>query len=211
MKDNISPEDKLLKLIKGEKKPKPLDSPTREALDKKPGHITFKLKASIKNSLFSFTNKYLSHVDLNKFIIGLAAVSLLYLIAAFVYPWIGLGKIKLPTISKEKIEEPTLKPKEEIRPYEFYLQGLRQRNIFGNPVVSAGGAPNIATNVELAKDMNLVGIISGLNPQAIIEDNKAQKTYYVTKGQFIGEFQVEEIGEGKVILNCNGQRYELNM
>jgi type II secretory pathway component PulC len=64
---------------------------------------------------------------------------------------------------------------------------------------------------ELMKEINLLGVISGANPQAVIEDKKSGKTYYVTEGQMIGDFQVEEIGYGKIILNYNGQKFELNI
>ena len=69
--------------------------------------------------------------------------------------------------------------------------------------------PAIAANVDLLKDITLVGIITGANPQAVIEDKKSLKNYYVTKGQFIGQMQVEDIQEGKIIINYKGQKYEL--
>lgn len=200
MKDNISPEEKLLKLIKGEKKPKSPEKPISPALE---------LKPATKSHIFSLTHKYLTAPQINKLMLTLIVMSFIYLLASFIYPWIGLSKIKLPDISKEKIEEPSLKLKEESKPYEFYLQGIGGRRIFGSPTASEVSAASGAANVELNKDINLVGIISGVNPQAIIEDKKSQKTYYVSKGQFIGEFRVEDIQEGKVILNYNGQRYEL--
>ena len=91
------------------------------------------------------------------------------------------------------------------------MEGVRQRRIFGNILVQQAGIANAAANADLIKKINLVGIIAGENPQAIIEDKDARKTYSVTKGQAIGEFRVEDIQEGKIILEYRGQRYELSI
>ena len=67
----------------------------------------------------------------------------------------------------------------------------------------------MVSNTDLVKQLNLVGIIAGENPQAVIEDKNTQKTYYLNKGQFLGEIQLEDILEGKIIINHKGQRFEL--
>ncbi len=200
MKD-ISPEEKLLRLIKAGKTsspthlPLPLDIPR----DKKIATNISLLKPGIKN------------MDIRKLLILLLAISFLYLVASFVYPWAGLKKIKLPDVPEERvrIEEPETELKEEPKPYEFYLQGLSQRQIFSSPSAAEGINASPLASADLVKDINLVGIISGVNPQAVVEDKKTQKTYYLNKGQFIGELQIEDIQEGKIIVNYNGQKYEL--
>lgn len=200
MKDNISPEEKLLKLIKENKKP---------ASEK----ITFAsaTKPAIKHSSRSFPDKYLTPVYIQKVTGLLLAISIAYLISSFIYPWVSLKKIKLPAVSSEKLklEGPNFEIAKEARPYEFYLQGLGQRQIFSSQASPGGAAALSAADADLIKDINLVGIISGDNPQAVIEDKKIQKTYYLNKGQFMGELQIEDIREGKIILNYKGQRYEL--
>lgn len=192
MKDNISPEEKLLRLIKQDKTSTPLNLPK-------------------KTAAYSFPQKYLIPLSIQKLIIALFAVSCVYLIISFIYPWVGFKKIKLPDIPPEKVEMegPESEPKEEPKPYEFYLQGLSQRQIFSNPTAQEGAGPSPLASADLIKDLNLVGIISGVNPQAVIEDKKTQKTYYLRKGQFIGELQIEDIQEGKIIVTYNGQKYEL--
>ena len=59
--------------------------------------------------------------------------------------------------------------------------------------------------VDISKKFSLVGIIAGENPQAIVEDKEAQKTYYLYKGQGFGEVTVEDVGEGRVVLNYKGR------
>ncbi len=89
---------------------------------------------------------------------------------------------------------------------------MANRQIFVSPAEQKTEKLMISgVNIDLIKDMSLVGIIAGENPQAIIEDKKTQKTFYLSRGQFMGEFQVKEIKEGKVILDYKGQSYELYM
>jgi type II secretory pathway component PulC len=191
MKDNISPEEKLLRLIRGGKN-------TEE-------------KPVIRKPIQTFSSFYSNPANIHKSIYILLAISAIFLLTSFIYPWVGLKKIKLPDISKEKVKDKVSISKKEAKPYEFYLEGLKRRQIFATSSIQGAGISTVASQAGSIKDMNLVGIISGENPQAIIEDKKTQKTYYVAKGQFIGDFQVEDIQEGKIILNAQGQRFELSI
>ncbi len=190
MRDNISPEENLLRLIRKGKK----ESITPQAASPIPQ-----------------PQKYLSFFSIRRIILIAFAVSCIYLAFSLFYPLVGLKKVKLPKISEAGIPEPKTLPQEEAKPYEFYQKAMEERRLFSSaPQAQVGAAQPVgAANADLIKDINLVGIISGENPQAIIEDKKSQKTYYVTKGQFIGELQVEDIQEGKIIVNYRGQRLEL--
>jgi type II secretory pathway component PulC len=118
-----------------------------------------------------------------------------------------LRKIRLPQIKPEKIIEASKGPAGKVKPLSFYLNNTKGRSAFGAAAESEFSAADI--DRDLAENINLVGIISGENPQAVIEDKKAAKTYYLNKGQLLGEFQLEDIQEGKVILNYKGRRYGL--
>lgn len=201
-KDNISPEEKLLRLIRGQKK-------QDISIDKKPLNAITGLKPKVKNSIYPLIPKYLSFPYIQKIIGIVFVVSCIFLIISFIYPWFGLRKIKLPQVTEEKMVDLKTEPRLEPKPYESYSEGIIDRQIFSSPTAQETQGPSSGVDIDLIKDINLVGIISGENPQAIIEDKKTQKTYYLSKGQFIGEFQVEDIREGKVILNFRGQRYEL--
>lgn len=191
MKDNILPEEKLLRLIRGKKK-------QDLAIEKKS-----------KPSVYPLAQKYLTFLDLRKLIFLAFIGSLIYLVISLLYPWLGLKRIKLPKLTPGKIVKMEIGQKGEVKPYEFYEKGIENRQIFGQVLGQEAGIPMNVANTDLLKDINLVGIISGENPQAIIEDKKSQKTFYLNEGQFIGEFQLEDIQEGKIILNYKGQRYEL--
>ena len=196
MKDNILPEEKLLKLIRANRKSKDVAMPVS-------------VMAAQNKSRKSFSVSF-PRMASSKAIKLIFFIALFYLIISLVHPIFALKKIKLPQIDiKEKTvikKEP--RNKEAIKPYTFYSLGIKQRKIFSSAAVDPE-KPVGAVSADLVKDINLVGIISGENPQAIIEDKKAQKTYYLRKGQFIGVLQLEGIAEGKIILKYEGQRYEL--
>lgn len=208
MKDNISPEEKLLRLIRGQKKQRTSPEINIDT-DKRPSVSTLDVKTPIRTSKSILIKKYLPILNLQRTIAIAFVISCIYLIISFTYPLLGLRKINLPKVAPGKITPSDIELKQEIKPYEFYLAGIRDRQIFSSPTAQETAGTVSGVNVDLMKDISLVGIISGENPQAVIEDKKTQKTYYVTKGQFIGEFAVEDIREGKIILNYKGQRYEL--
>ncbi|MCX5712178.1 MAG: hypothetical protein NTY47_03770 [Candidatus Omnitrophica bacterium] len=118
-----------------------------------------------------------------------------------------MKRIALPVGKAQKTNPVDESSKQPIEPFDQYKQSISGRNIFGQ--TSSDSPATAAIDSNLIKDISLVGILAGDNPQAIIEDKKTQKTFYVIKGQYFGEFQLEDIQEGKVILNYHGQRYEL--
>lgn len=64
---------------------------------------------------------------------------------------------------------------------------------------------------EIAKDLNLLGIITGATDQAIIENSQTSKTFFLYKGdRFLG-FTVYDIKESKVILDYKGEKVELKI
>lgn len=203
MRDNITPEEKLLRLIRGQKKPdKILDKESTSAIEG--------LRPAIRPSFNCLFHNYAHSLELRKIIAAAFIVSCIYLVISFVWPWVALRKIKLPQVSEVEIIEKKTETKPEIKPYEFYLEGIKGRQLFGaTAAASQAKAPASVISADLVKDINLVGIVSGENPQAVIEDAKTHKTHYVTRGQFIGEFQLEQIQEGKIILSYQGQSYEL--
>jgi len=196
MRDNQSPEEKLLRLIKGQKKIPPL------AAQKKPAAQESPVSKSPKNILNFNRQKIIALA----FIIGG-----IYLAWSFAYPFRALKESGLPKVSAKEAGKLDLDLEAGKKPIEFYQQEFSGRQIFSGVKEGGAGAPASGVNVDLTKDINLVGIISGEPAQAVIEDVKTKKTYYVTRGQFIGEFQVDDIQEGKIIINYNGQKYELYM
>lgn len=199
MTDNILPEEKLLKLIRGDKKP------TVKA-DSVP-IINPEKKHGLKLHSLNF-----STLTFDRIIKIIFLLSFLWLIYSFVQPFSFFDKAKLLKPAKEIVSETKQSAgriKEQTKPYSFYFEGITGRRIFSGASAQDSQRPIGTASADLIKDINLVGIISGDEPQAVIEDKKAQKIYYLKKSQYIGELQLEDILEGKIILNYNGQSYEL--
>lgn len=180
MNENISPEEKLLRLIRNQ--------------PKRPQEEKSVLPVIAERAYFFRKIMWLC-----------LFLSCAYLIFSFIVPYRQpqIAQAPEPVPSKPVIEEPA------IMPYDFYADAIKKRPIFAGAQDSGQQRPAAILNQDLTKDFVLMGIISGDNPQAVIENKKAQKTYYLNKGQFIDGFQVADIQEGKVILGYDGQKFEL--
>lgn len=206
MKDSLSPEEKLLKLIREEKKPKKaaVVAALEAAVPKKTVPELAVETRQASPQLRSFRSSL--------FMIGLLVVSVFFSLSAFIYPMLDLSKVKLPEVTKEEeVGIPTVSGP-EVKPLESYLEGVMQRQIFRAATVSdvvPVSTAAVTNTLDLFKDMTLIGIISSDPPQAVIEDKKTQKTYYLNVGQAIGDLKVDRIQEGKVILDYLGTKYEL--
>jgi len=205
MKENISPEEKLLRLIKGKK------SPFFSKKNNKNIAKSSNLTQALRGAIDYLSGTFLNPAHFSRIIPILLIISLIYLSITFIYPLVALRNIQVPKVNIQNSSSVEPQIKEESKPYESYLQGLNKRQIFSSSVNASSSNLPAAAGADVIKDLNLVGIISGENPQAIIEDKKSQKTYYLIKGQAIGELQIEDIQEGKIILNYRGQRYELDI
>ena len=64
---------------------------------------------------------------------------------------------------------------------------------------------------EAPKNLTVLGIITGEDNQAVIEDKDAGKTFFLYKGDSIGDYKVFEIKDNAVILDYNGEKIELKM
>lgn len=187
MQDNIAPKEKLLKLNKKEKKHSPP-----------------------KKASFDFSLKYLSLSAMPKIIFLAFLVSLLYLAFTFIYPALYSRKntLALDIESKEALK-PKLKSNFKTKPLEYYLEAFKGRQIFSAAIAQETNQPITKIDSAVLQDISLVGIISGDNPQAIIEDKSSQKTYSLIKGQYLKDIQIQDIQGNKVIINYKGQKFEL--
>lgn len=68
-----------------------------------------------------------------------------------------------------------------------------------------------ASKEEIIGNLNLLGIITGDNNQAIIEDKALKKTFFLYKGDSLGELTVYDIKDNMVILEYKGERIILKM
>lgn len=98
----------------------------------------------------------------------------------------------------------------------FYLEQVRQRNIFemGKAKVIEGEEKTVIKrpsdeSFDESQYLRLVGISWSDDPDVMIEDTNALRTYFVKRGESIGEFKVEAIFKDKVVLSRDGEEIEL--
>jgi len=99
----------------------------------------------------------------------------------------------------------------EKRPFFHYLEMVQRRNIFSPIELKQQEAPRTQANQleNMAGALGLVGISLDNEPMAMIENKAEKKTYFLKKGDKIGEFKIEDIYENKVILSFEEKTVEL--
>ena len=79
------------------------------------------------------------------------------------------------------------------------------------PGEATAAAPS-AQAKALAARLTVIGVVAGNPAQAIIEDAQIKKTYFVSVGQPVVEgLIVQEIRDGRVVLDLQGEKIELSL
>ena len=147
---------------------------------------------------------------LNKIFFIISAVLLIYLIIdfSFNHPDAAMiGRLISPPKPRSFLYKNAFQP----RPFLYYLEMVRRRNIFSPIVLGKSKKPKVAKEQlrAMIKNLRLVGISWSKNPVAMIEDEKTKKTYFLKKGQMINEFKIEDVLKNEVILSFKGEKIEL--
>jgi len=215
MAENNSPEEKLLALIKGKRKKEGtvkapeislsgMRVPPNGPVVKKADFADGMLKSDIFKARF-FRHEFLRDAD--KYLVILSLILLFYLMAdlALVNPYKAMKK-KISAFSYPAgYAYRAARASEAEKDYSVYSSSLSGRQIFGRSVA----APKEAAAEDLSANLSLVGIMPGAKPQAVIENKKSQKVYYVYEGGTFESFTVDEIKEGKVTIDYEGKKIEL--
>lgn len=225
MAREFSPEERLLRLIRS-KTPReaPVSSqkdnikgevsrpeqPKQKPLSRAASHLVTK-EASSPARIFRIEN-------LNFVLIILLGGLLLFFIPAFF-------KKQTTTIEvleeKIKAQEKIAGQKKEALPadvekkpsFDYFSSQVGARNIF-SPVAKEETQTQAPVEEgpkleEVKGQLSLLGVVWGDAPQAIIEDKKEQKTYFLNKGGTFDDIEVRDILENKVILSYKGKQFEL--
>ncbi len=211
METNINPEDKLLRLIRN--KNKVPGSPLAAALQNQ----KVKSGSVFRPSYAAGTRAFLIRFSQSIFSLKKINVILFFLVIAFLgYVVFELfffreGNTKYLQTAKEAASKTETKDTlAQVSPtLDYYTSQVNKRDIF-RPVLGQDQATgSAATQNEQVSNLRLAGIILDKQPQAIIEDIKLKKTYFLYRGDYIGDIKVEEILESKVILSYAGEKFEL--
>ena len=148
----------------------------------------------------------------NKVLAVLAILAFIYLTADFIFRRLDISQIS-KKISKAGARNFKEVPLPEARPFLYYLEMVQRRDIF-SPVVLKSNVENADSETKkalaaLILDLKLVGISWGKDPEAMIEDKKTSKTYFLKTGDTINTLKVDTILKDKVIFNSGGEKMEL--
>jgi len=97
----------------------------------------------------------------------------------------------------------------------YYLEKVRERDIFSmneEGTASGGKAGKDLSQkaIEATSHLKLVGIAWSDDPDVMIEDTKAKRTFFLKKGQMVdGEIKLQAVFKDKVILSYKGEEVEL--
>ena len=219
VKKDISPEEKLLSLIKGKNKKDtivttpqaPKEASVQTVMSKADERLDGMLKSELfKNKLFAPSTLK----NVNRYLVVILGVTILYFVMDLIFarPYKNvqslISKANAPQAQNEKKSPVEPKNITVVKDYSSYSRSVPGKTVFGQ---SQGGpvTPEDVGSTDISEQVGLVGIIAGDNPQAILEDKKAQKTYYLNKGQSFNGYVVEEISENKVVLDCEGKKISL--
>jgi len=231
MKD-ATPEERLLRLIK-RKKPEPSQPKPESIQPGQPGAPNIererievaqempdrKTRAKAESPKAGGEAGKKSFMELvPKALVLLLVLSIIYLIAdiLLVTPYYR-NRIKAVRSTPAGVEE--ILDKEEVapgeaagteptKPYSYYSKDIGSRDIF-KPVVQGNKGAVDRGRQSIKEKFSLIGVITGEELQAAIEDKSASKTYFVFKGDYIDDVLVEDILVNKVILDYRGEKFEL--
>ena len=122
-----------------------------------------------------------------------------------------------PLIDKKLSEKLAVKDqvskKEEAGSFDDYQKLLSDKSIFAPAVPRkrqqlATEGPSLR---DLVKELRLVGIMPGEDPQVIIEDKRTGETLFLKRNEMINDIKIEDIGTGRVTLGYNEDTTTLSL
>lgn len=216
MRKDLPPEEKLLRLIRGQdkKEKKPISAPNSPIVDKTASvpQLSAETKPDISGQAEAGSKNYF--FNLFNFLLVIIFIGVIAYLGWEIFKLKEESNLSVASeIAEVSLPQEQLKTEEEpLKPYSYYSQEIGKKELFKASVLQGqekeltSSAPTIR---DLSADLILLGIVLDNQPQAIIEDKKAKKSYFLYKGDVIGEMKVDEIMEGKVILSYQGEKIEL--
>lgn len=225
MKKDYSPEEKLLRLIRSsgrkplpkEEKPAGEIQPAEEPASKlgeaavSQGQIAVSSRAAKQISIaLPFKLKEVNTRIINTVFLVILAALLLYFVYDLLYAsFYEESEPRILVEDEAAIHKTEKDAALDIKPYSYYSSSIEARSIFTPQQVEIEPVAAGPTVDEVRANLSLIGIIAGERPQAIIEDRKAGKSYFLYKGGSVGEAKVVDVLDDSVIMEYQGQKFEL--
>ncbi len=201
--NSFHPEDRLLRLIRGEKK--------EQTGSKK--LVKFSVRSDWLKQMLSVL-KMEPVISINQILPVIISILLIYT----AYIWIRPGtseEILIPSTSAASLKSTDKKQQiglsnQNLKPSSFYSSMAKKRNLFkqlaANPVILPETRIDIG---QLVKDLKLIGIVLDERTQAIIENRKTKSVLYLNEGSAVGELKVSKISESSVTLSYGSETIDL--
>ncbi|MCX5694722.1 MAG: hypothetical protein NT014_06365 [Candidatus Omnitrophica bacterium] len=175
------------------------------------GRISF-LKVRLGKWSQGFNLEQLDVKAVNRILGFIAALLLTYFSVNFVVSLINVNKT--PRLESNapaaKIETSFPEPTGLNKAASYYLEKVRARDIFTmGPKKAVVDTSPSSKSLELAASLKLVGISWSSDPDAMIEDTKELKTFFVKRGDMVGEARVQAIFKDKIVLSLDNEEFEL--
>ncbi|MEE8360318.1 MAG: hypothetical protein V3S04_05265 [Candidatus Omnitrophota bacterium] len=215
MAKEFSPEEKLLNLIKKKKKPEaaPVQETTRVE-----GSAPEMVEAPAKEKAVRISQPAVSFGGIANFenikTLNTALFAMLILIILYVFVdifFIPPKEIRVTGIDEKKYARSV--DEIDVRPYSYYSQEMRSKKVF-RPSITQERTKSFAPEIiaeEIIGNLTLLGIVTGEVPQAIIEDKKLKKSFFLKEGQSTGGVLLKKIDEGSVTVVYRGEEFNLSL
>lgn len=218
MPENISPEEKLLNLIKNGKrleKDKETHSRVEETSATK-GEVGEERTEQLTPTVIKKRRREFPNLlsALNRVLALVMLGVLVYMVLGYIFPYKSKTEIpeqidisKIPEVGEEHIGE--------LPPLSDYTRLLSRRQMFKvyePPKPKPVGAPKPKVTLQqLLGGYTFVGIIFGEPPQAIVEEKRSKQSYYLSAGQYLGEIKIEKIERGKVTVSYGDETMDIRI
>jgi hypothetical protein len=150
----------------------------------------------------------------NRVLMVIIGLIIIYFIRATSVSWTDLKneRVKGYSVSSSLKAGGGFKEIATMKGVAYYIGKLSGRNIFSRAAKaeSPTDEPIFSSKMaEMTADLKLVGISMSENPDAMVEDTKLGKTYFVKTGTMIGDLRVDDITKDKVVLKYKKELFEL--
>ena len=221
----VTPEQQLLKLIEESNKT-PKGASEGKAAPQRPGGFSFAKIPGLVAGRLAFLKRTaakgpggpklsINIIDMNKVLTVAVASLLVYVVFDAAASARNLQRSPNFVPPKDLSTPFRVESIEPLKESSYYLQKVSSRDIFKEgkkaEVVTQAPAQNaVVETAEAIKNLALVGISWSKDPDAIIEDKAHQRTFFVKRGQLVGEnVKVEAIFKDHVVVTFEDHEYEL--
>jgi len=176
-----------------------------------PKKLLHDFSAGCKKIVWAFSRWSRFSFPINKVLIGIALVIAAYLVFDLIKIFQWQQASTAPKFSKPIEMKAT--PVSELGSLDSYLDGVRGKDLFGSLPETMGRSvmaeSMVSAPAQTYEGLKLVGISYEGIPEALIEDTRTGKTYFVKEGAWVGDKKIERIDRDKVIIRHQNEEIEL--